>query len=157
MLACVAALGFTACDNDDYDTNQYKGGVSLSAFGPSPVMRGGTLRFYGSNLDQVKEVVIPGVSPITQIDVRQAGTPSEIHVQVPVDGPEVGLVTLRTANGTEITTLTELTYEEPIVVEGFARIPVVRRIDIQPAVKHIGRGVCHVITREKIPCFVHNR
>ncbi len=120
LLACVAALGFTACDNDDYDTNQYKGGVSLSAFGPSPVMRGGTLRFYGSNLDQVKEVVIPGVSPITQIDVRQAGTPSEIHVQVPVDGPEVGLVTLRTANGTEITTLTELTYEEPIVVEGFS-------------------------------------
>ena len=120
LLACVAALGFTACDNDDYDTNQYKGGVSLSAFGPSPVMRGGTLRFYGSNLDQVKEVVIPGVSPITQIDVRQVGTPSEIHVQVPVDGPEVGLVTLRTANGTEITTLTELTYEEPIVVEGFS-------------------------------------
>ena len=120
LLACVALLGFTACDEDNYDTNQYKGGVSLSAFGPSPVMRGGTLRFYGSNLDQVKEVIIPGVSPITEIDVRQAGVPSEIHVQVPVDGPEVGLVTLRTANGTEITTLTELTYEEPIVIEGFS-------------------------------------
>lgn len=120
LLACVATLGFTACDNDDYSTNQYKGGVSLNAFGPSPVIRGGELRFYGSNLNQVTEVEIPGVAPIIDITVVQSGVPSEIRVTVPVDGPEVGLVTLRTANGTEITTLTELTYEEPIVIEGFS-------------------------------------
>ena len=105
LLACMATLGFTACDNDDYSTNQYKGGVSLNAFGPSPVIRGGELRFYGSNLNQVTEVEIPGVAPITDITVVQSGVPSEIRVTVPVDGPEVGLVTLRTANGTEITTL----------------------------------------------------
>lgn len=120
LLSCVVALGFVACDNDDYDTQQYKGGVSLNVFGPSPVMRGGTLRFLGSNLDQVTQVIIPGVSPITDIDVRQAGVPSEILMQVPVDGPKVGYVTLVTANGTEITTQTQLTYEEPIVFEGFS-------------------------------------
>lgn len=120
LLSCLVAVGFSACDNDDYDTQQYKGGVSLNVFGPSPVMRGGTLRFLGSNLDQVTQVIIPGVSPITDIDVRQAGVPSEILVQVPVDGPEVGYVTLVTANGTEITTQTQLTYEEPIVFEGFS-------------------------------------
>ncbi len=120
LLSCVVALGFVACDNDDYDTQQYKGGVSLNVFGPSPVMRGGTLRFLGSNLDQVTQVIIPGVDPITEIDVRQSGVPSEILVQVPVDGPEVGYVTLVAANGTEITTQTQLTYEEPIVFEGFS-------------------------------------
>jgi len=50
----------TACSNDDLDTNQYKGGVSLNVFGPSPVMRGGELRFIGSGMDQVTAVVIPG-------------------------------------------------------------------------------------------------
>ena len=120
LLSCLVALGFTACDSDNLDTQQYKGGVSLNVYGPQPVMRGGTLRFLGSNLDQVTQVIIPGVEPITEIDVRQAGVPSEILVQVPVDGPEVGYVTLVTANGAEIVTETQLTYEEPIVFEGFS-------------------------------------
>lgn len=92
----------------------------MNVYGPQPVVRGGTLRFLGSNLDQVTQVIIPGVNPITDIDVRQSGIPSEIWVQVPVDGPEEGYVTLVTANGEEITTLTQLTYEEPIVFEGFS-------------------------------------
>ena len=120
LLSCLVALGFAACDNDNLDTQQYKGGVSLNVYGPQPVMRGGTLRFLGSNLDQVTQVIIPGVEPITDIEVRQSGAHSEILVQVPVDGPEVGYVTLVTANGTEIVTQTQLTYEEPIVFEGFS-------------------------------------
>ena len=120
LLSCLVALGFAACDNDNLDTQQYKGGVSLNVYGPQPVMRGGTLRFLGSNLDQVTQVIIPGVEPITDIEVRQSGAHSEILVQVPVDGPEVGYVTLVTANGAEIVTQTQLTYEEPIVFEGFS-------------------------------------
>lgn len=120
LLSCLVLLGLSACDNDDLSTQQYTGGVSLNVYGPQPVVRGGTLRFLGSNLDQVTQVIIPGVNPITDIDVRQSGIPSEIWVQVPVDGPEEGYVTLVTANGKEITTLTQLTYEEPIVFEGFS-------------------------------------
>ena len=120
LLSCLVLLGLSACDNDDLSTQQYTGGVSLNVYGPQPVVRGGTLRFLGSNLDQVTQVIIPGVNPITDIDVRQSGIPSEIWVQVPVDGPEEGYVTLVTANGEEITTLTQLTYEEPIVFEGFS-------------------------------------
>lgn len=120
LLSCLVLLGLSACDNDDLSTQQYTGGVSLNVYGPQPVVRGGTLRFLGSNLDQVTQVIISGVNPITDIDVRQSGIPSEIWVQVPVDGPEEGYVTLVTANGEEITTLTQLTYEEPIVFEGFS-------------------------------------
>lgn len=120
LLSCLVLLGLSACDNDDLSTQQYTGGVSLNVYGPQPVVRGGTLRFLGSNLDQVTQVIIPGVNPITDIDVRQSGIPSEIWVQVPVDGPEEGYVTLVTANGEEITTLTQLTYEEPIVFKGFS-------------------------------------
>ena len=51
VIALATGLSLTACGEDDYDTNQYVGDVSLNVYGPSPVMRGGTLRFLGSNLE----------------------------------------------------------------------------------------------------------
>ena len=116
----LVGLSLTACSNDDLDTNQYKGGVSLNAFGPNPVMRGGTLRFVGSNLDQISSIQIPGVSAITNYEVVKSGVPSEIRVSVPKDGPEVGLVTLTTNTNQTITTKSELTYIESIVFESFS-------------------------------------
>jgi len=119
MLLAIALTGLslTACNGeDDLDTNQYGSGVSLGVYGPQPVMRGGVLRFLGSNLDQIAQVKIPGVDPITNIDVKQSGVPSEIWVTVPKDGPEVGFVTLVTKTDQEITTVTKLTYEEPIEI-----------------------------------------
>ena len=110
-------LSLTACSNDDdLGTNQYQGGVSLNVYGPSPVMRGGQLRFLGSNLDQVSEVIIPDGISVTNIQVVQAGVPSEIRVTVPKDGPVPGLVTLVTNTGQRITTKTELNYEEGIEI-----------------------------------------
>ena len=117
-LLAMCLMIFAGCQEDIVSTDQYTGqGVTLKAFGPSPVMRGGELRFLGTNLDQVKEVIIPGVSPITDITVVKSGTPSEIRVIVPKDGPEPGLVTLKTADGKEIVTKSQLTYSEPIVIE----------------------------------------
>ena len=106
------AVSFTACSNDDLDTNQFVSSVGLNVYGPTPVMRGGTLRFIGSNLDQVSQVEIPGVAPITNIEVVKAGIPSEIRVVVPHDGPVPGLVKLTTKSGQTITTITELNYTE---------------------------------------------
>ena len=121
-LVSVFALGFIACDDDDdLDTNQYtKGEVSLNVYGPVPVVRGGTLRFLGSNLEQVSQVIIPGVDAITDITVVSSGVPSEIRVQVPVDGPEEGYVQLVTSSGKTITTETELYYTETIVFDSFS-------------------------------------
>ena len=120
-LFAVALMGLslTACSEDDLDTNQYKGGVSLNVYGPSPVMRGGQLRFLGSNLDQIAQVEIPGVAPITNIQVIQAGVPSEIRITVPKDGPQPGLITLVTKTNERITTKTEVNYEEGIEITSF--------------------------------------
>lgn len=111
-LMLTGAASFTACSNEELETKQYVGGVSLNVYGPTPVMRGGTLRFLGSNLDQISQVEIPGVSPITNIEVVQAGVPSEIRITVPHDGPLPGLVKLTAKDGTVITTITELNYTE---------------------------------------------
>ena len=112
----LAGLSLTGCSNDDLDTNQYQGGVSLNVYGPSPVMRGGQLRFLGSNLDQVREVILPENISITSIDVVQSGVPSEIRVTVPKDGPLPGKVILVTNTDQRIETVTDLNYIEGIEI-----------------------------------------
>ncbi len=119
LVTVLAGLSLASCGEDDLDTNQYLGGVSLNAYGPNPVMRGGQLRFVGSNLDKIASIQIPGAPAITNLDVVKSGVPSEIRITVPKDGPTVGVVTLTTKDNQTITTKTELTYTEPIVFEGF--------------------------------------
>ena len=101
----LVGLSLTACSNDDLSTNQYKGGFSLNAYGPNPVMRGGTLRFVGSNLDQVASIQIPGVAAITNYETVKAGVPSEIRVVVPKDGPTEGNITLTSKTNETIQTV----------------------------------------------------
>ena len=120
LVMALVGLSLTACSEDNLDTNQYKGGISLNAYGPNPVMRGGTLRFVGSNLDQVASIQIPGVAPITNYETIKSGIPSEIRVTVPKDGPTEGIITLTTKDNQTLQTVTALTYTEPIEFEGFA-------------------------------------
>lgn len=110
-----SGISVTSCQGDDVDTNQFTGGISLNVFGPSPVARGGELRFIGSGMDQVTAVVIPGCADITDIQVI---SDKEIRVIVPQDA-EPGQVILRTPNG-DITTKTELTFTEPISFDAFS-------------------------------------
>lgn len=113
-------LSLTGCnDEDNLDTNQYVGDVSLESFGPCPVLRGGTLHFYGKNLEQITEVDLPEADPITQIEVVKSGTQSEITIQVPKEKCGPGKVTLKTATGKELTSVTPVTYREDIVISGF--------------------------------------
>ncbi len=119
LVVALAGLSLTACSNDDLDTNQYQAGVALNVYGPSPVMRGGQLRFLGSNLDQIREVIIPEGISITNIEVVQSGIPSEIRVTVPKDGPVEGLVRLVSQTDQVIITKTELKYIEGIEITSF--------------------------------------
>lgn len=115
-LILLSSLTFTACDTKDLDTNQYKGGISLNVFGPSPVLRGGELRFLGCGLDQVASVLIPGCDAITDIQLISA---EEIRVIVPQTALP-GYVTLMLRNGESIVTKTQLTYSEPVSIESFS-------------------------------------
>ena len=59
LVMALAGLTLASCGEDDLDTNQYLGGVSLNAYGPNPVMRGGTLRYVsrgGLKLEKAIEV-----------------------------------------------------------------------------------------------------
>ena len=111
-LLIVSSTVFTACGEDDLDTNQYASGVGLNAYGPVPVMRGGTLRFLGSNLDQIASVQLPGADPITSIEIVKSGIPSEIRITVPHDNCLEGTVLLVARDGKEIQTKTPISYIE---------------------------------------------
>ena len=121
MAIFAAALAsVVSCSNEEIDTAQYSNSqVKLASYGPNPVMRGGALTFIGSNLDKIVEVTVPGVDPITDIEVVSPGFQSEIRVILPDEGPEVGVVTLKSSDGRTFSTKTELEYTEPIVLESF--------------------------------------
>lgn len=108
----VSSMMMTSCGEDDLDTNQYQQGVRVSAYGPVPVMRGGTLRFLGSNLEQISQVLLPGADPISNIEVVSKGSHSEIRVIVPHDNCSNGKVILVTNDGREIETKTPISYIE---------------------------------------------
>ncbi len=120
-LAIAATMPLTSCndDNDDFSTEQYVGGVHLNVFGPSPVARGGELRFIGSGMNQIVKVVIPGCDEITDI---QRVSNEEIRVTVPQTA-EPGKVQLHYAGGI-IETKSVLTYSEPISIDEISPLKV---------------------------------
>lgn len=120
LAIAITSLSLTSCNSeDDLNTDQYGNGISLTSFGPCPVLRGGTLHFLGSNLDQIVEVDLPDADPITSIEVIKSGKDSEITIQVPAEKCGEGIITLKTNKGGELQTVTPITYREDIVLEGF--------------------------------------
>ena len=121
MMLVIALMGLslTGCSNDDLNTDQYGNDITLQSFGPCPVLRGGTLHFVGSNLDQISEIDLPGADPITQYQVLKSGRESEITIQVPTEKCTTGTVTLKTAKGGVITSVTPITYREDIKLTEF--------------------------------------
>ena len=114
MAVCTLLLAAVSCSEDNQlDTNQYQGGISLNAFGPSPVARGGQIRFVGSGLNQITSVVFPGGIEVTDITVLSERS---IMVTVPKDGPEVGRIELKYAGGSLFTS-SDITYTEPISID----------------------------------------
>ncbi len=142
MALTVPAL--TSCDNDDdYDTNQYVGGVNLNSYGPSPVARGGQLRFLGSGMNQITKITLPGSGDITEIE-RVSN--EEIRIAVPQNA-EPGVVTLHYAGGT-IETKTLLTFLEPISIDEIAplRVKAGETIAIKGEYLNLIKEVCFSFT-----------
>lgn len=117
----LALLGAVACSHRELDTDQLSGPIALAAVSPNPVVRGAELHLFGSNMDKVVEVRIPGIDPIKTITKGQGqGTLSEIVVTVPLEGPEVGKVVVADASGNTSSTKFDLTYTEGMVFEDFS-------------------------------------
>jgi hypothetical protein len=103
---------FDACDKDDDGTSD---AIVLNSFGPSPVLRGGELKFIGQNLDKVTAIVLPDNVEVTSFTTKTAEL---ITLTVP-DATVNGHVTLKTPQG-DIVTKTELTISEPIAITSFS-------------------------------------
>lgn len=120
LVVVLAGLSLTACsDGDDLSTDQYGNEISLQSFGPCPVLRGGTLYLYGTNLDQIESVNLPGADPITAYEILQSGYNSKISIQVPAEKCETGQIVLKTKKGGEITSVSPITYREDIEITKF--------------------------------------
>ena len=120
LVVALVGLSLTACsDGDDLSTDQYGNDISLQSFGPCPVLRGGTLYLYGTNLDQIESVNLPGADPITAYETLQSGYNSKISIQVPAEKCEPGQIVLKTKKGGEITSVSPITYREDIEITQF--------------------------------------
>ena len=113
FVACILIGGllFTSCDKDEEDLTT----VKLSVFGPSPALRGGELKFIGANLDKVTAVVL---SPNIEISTFVSKTANELVITIP-QNTAPGKVKLKTPQG-DITTITPLTFSEPISIASVA-------------------------------------
>ena len=106
-LILFVAVFFNGCKKDEVALDT----VQLEVFGPSPVLRGGEIKFIGKNLDKVTAVILAQGLEITDI---QRVSNEEIRVQIPQNAAP-GLITLKYADG-EIRTKTPLTFSEPISI-----------------------------------------
>lgn len=109
LLLIIVALGcLSSCSKDDDN------GVHLDAFGPSPALRGGELRFLGNNLDKVTEIELPN-----GISVKEITKVSNNEIKITLPQTVIpGYVILKTPDG-DITTKTKLTLSEPISITKF--------------------------------------
>lgn len=107
----VSGFVFDACKKDDETSDA----IVLNSFGPSPVLRGGDLKFIGENLDKVTSIILPDNVEVTNFTTK---TPTLLVITVP-DATVNGKVTLKTPQG-DIVTKTPLTISEPIEITSFS-------------------------------------
>ncbi len=116
----VVALFAAACKQEQLETYPYGSELSFASFSPNPIYRGGELTIIGSHLEDVSQVLIPGIDPITDIRVLETGEKSRIAVTLPNTTEEVGKISIVGKDGRVLTSLAELTYTEPIVFDDFS-------------------------------------
>ena len=117
-LSMVALLGLslTGCSEDNLDTNPYnKSGVNIVAFGPSPILRTHEIRITGTNLNNVTSVVFPGEGAVVAKANFNSGDNKDIYLNVP-DESVPGKIRLLVGNDTVATSITPITFEEPIEI-----------------------------------------
>lgn len=104
-------LLFNYCKKDEGPSDE----IVLNSFGPSPVLRGGDLRFIGKNLDKVTAVVL---ADNVEVNTFKSKSAEQLVITVP-EATVNGKATLKTPQG-DITTKTPLTISEPIALTAFS-------------------------------------
>ena len=118
---CAALVSLTGCQKKEVDVDPMGGDFAFSGMAPNPVMRGGALRIYGRNLDQVSAVNFAGDIEVTEfVKLSKGAKLDTLEVIVPLEGPEVGKVVLNVKDGRKFTSFSDLSYSEPIEVESIA-------------------------------------
>lgn len=117
---CAALVSLAGCQKE-MDVDPMGENFSFNGLAPNPVMRGGVLRIYGRSLDQVSEVRFAGDVTVTEFQKVSTGAKLDtLELLVPIEGPEVGKVTIVAKDGREITSLSNLEFTEPIEVSSFS-------------------------------------
>ncbi|WP_181305657.1 IPT/TIG domain-containing protein [Rufibacter sp. XAAS-G3-1] len=110
----MVSIGFlSSCDDDDDAMNS--GQVELLSFGPTGAKHGDKIKFIGRNLDQVESIQLRGALVAKAQFTSQSSDLIELVVPT---AAEEGKVTLKLANGTEIASKTDLSFEVPVTVTG---------------------------------------
>jgi hypothetical protein len=106
----VGGFIFTSCENEDLNTDQFAGkNVTIRAWGPNPLLRGDTIRFIGTNLNNVTEVIFPENLSVTPIKISN----TELRAAAPATAID-GYITLVYPGG-KVTTQTQITYADSVV------------------------------------------
>ncbi|MFT3752481.1 MAG: glycan-binding surface protein [Paludibacter sp.] len=105
----LGGLLFNSCKQEEVSLEP-----TLSVFGPSPALRGGELKFIGTNLDKITLIILPENIEVTEITRTST---SEISIIIPQTA-KPGIVTLKSSSG-DIVTKTPLTFSEPISVDTY--------------------------------------
>jgi len=119
LMVVMFGLSFTACSDDDLDTNPYnKSGVSIVSFGPSPILRTKEIRITGTNMNRVDKVAFPGKDVVVEKSAFNSVDARNIYVNVPDESVpgQIGLVV-----GTDtVKSVSLLTFEEPIEISSIS-------------------------------------
>ena len=114
-------VSLAGCTTKELDVDPMGESFSFAGVAPNPVMRGGALRIFGRSLDQVSEVHFAGDVTVTEfVKLSQGAKLDTLEVIVPLEGPEVGKVTLVAKDGRVLTSQADLTFTEPIKIESFS-------------------------------------
>lgn len=115
-MVALFGLSLTGCSEDDLDTNPYsKSGVNIVAFGPSPILRTHEIRITGTNLNNVTSVAFPGEGAVVEKAAFNKADNQDIYVNVP-DESVPGQIKLMVGSEVAATSITPLTFEEPIKI-----------------------------------------
>ena len=117
---CAAMASLTGCQKKELNVDPLGESFAFVGMAPNPVMRGGSIRLYGSSLDQVSEVHFAGDVTVAEfIKLSKGAKLDTLEVLVPLEGPEVGKVSIVAKDGRVLTSFSDLTYTEPIKADSF--------------------------------------